>query len=166
MILADIVELERGAAECDIPLTVDNLVGDDHVIGLERGDAGLGVRVCDKGRAEVFERLAAGDVVEMAVAVNHIFDRRFGHGLDRLDIGLRRPPLANRVGRDHARGRDDEHRLVVAVAKDIDVVGDLGGGERRRSGLLCLRRDGARARDDCREHAREVNPQHCRLSLA
>jgi hypothetical protein len=81
-------------------------------------------------------------------------------------IGFRRPPLADRVGGDHARGRDDEHRLMVAVAKDVDVVRDLGGGERRRSRLLCLRRDGERASDDCREHAREANPQHCRISLA
>jgi hypothetical protein len=28
---------------------------------------------------------------------------------------------------------------MVAVAKDIDVVGDLGGGERRRRRLLRLR---------------------------
>ena len=143
-----IVELERGATECDVPLTADNLIGDDHVIGLERGDAGLGVRVGDKGRAEVFERLAAGDVVEMAVAVNHIFDRRFGHGLDRVDIGLRRPPLADRVGRDHARGRDDEHRLVAAEAEDVDVVGalDLGGGEGWLLWLLCLRSAGKQGR--------------------
>src|SRR5260370_7940694 len=73
----------------------------DHVIGLERGDAGLGVRVGDKGRAEVFERLAAGDVVEMAVAVNHIFDRPFGHGPAPVVIWLPPPPLATRARPDH-----------------------------------------------------------------
>src|SRR5262245_35431450 len=140
MILADIVELERGATERDVPLAADYLVGDDHVVGLKRCNAGLGVRVGDKGRAEVLEWLAAGDVVEMAVAVNDVLDRRLGHGLDRVDIGLGRPTLADWVGGNHARGRDDEHRLMIAIAKDIDVVRDLGGGEWRRRWLLRLRR--------------------------
>src|SRR5262249_58426635 len=50
---------------------------------------------------------------------------------------------------------------MIAIAKDIDVVRDLGGGEWRRRWLLRLRRGGKRARDDCRYHAREMNPQHC-----
>src|SRR5262249_22870772 len=160
MILADIVEFERGATERDVPLAANYLVGNDHVIGLERSNAGLGVGVGDKGRAEILECLAAGDVVEMAVAVDDVLDRRLGHGLDRVDIGLCRPALADWVGRNHPRGRDDEHRLMVAVAKDIDVVGDLGGGERRRRGLLRLHGGGEHARDDDRDHAREMNPQH------
>ena len=35
MVLADVVELERGAAELDVLLAVDDLVGDDDVIRLE-----------------------------------------------------------------------------------------------------------------------------------
>src|SRR5262249_42650854 len=161
MILADIVELKCSATERDVPLAADNLVGVDDVIGLKCCTAGSGVRAGDKGRAEVLEWLAAGDVFEMAVAVNDVLDRRLGHGLDRVDIGLCRPTLADWVGGNHARGRDDEHRLMVAIAKDIDVVRDLGGGEWRRSWLLRLRRGGKRARDDCRYHAREMKPQHC-----
>jgi hypothetical protein len=55
MILADIVELDCGATERDVPLGVNNLVGNDHVIGLKRSNAGLGVPVGDEGRAEVLE---------------------------------------------------------------------------------------------------------------
>ena len=84
-------------------VAVDDLVGDDDVCGLSCSDARLGVLVGDEGRAQVLERLAAGDVVEMAVAVDHVLDRRLGHGLDGVDIGFRRPPLADRVGGDHAR---------------------------------------------------------------
>ena len=36
-----------------------------------------------------------------SVAVDNVFDRRLAHGLDRVDIGLRRPPFTNRVGGDH-----------------------------------------------------------------
>jgi len=59
MVPAHVVQLERGAAERDVPLVVDDLIGDDDIVGLERGDAGLGVPVGDEGRAEVLERLAA-----------------------------------------------------------------------------------------------------------
>jgi hypothetical protein len=67
VVLADIVELERGAAERDVSLAVDDLVGHDDIIGLECGDTSFGISVCNKGRAEILERLAAGDVVEIAV---------------------------------------------------------------------------------------------------
>src|SRR5262249_5579518 len=138
MILADIVELERGATERDVPLAVDNLIGDDDIVRLECGDSGLGVSVCHKSRAKVLEWFAAGDVVEMAVAVNNVFDRRLGHGLDRVDIGLHRPPLADRIGGDHAVRRDNEHRLMTAITEDVDIVRDLGSGEWRRSWRLRL----------------------------
>jgi hypothetical protein len=163
VVLADIVELERGPAERYVALAVDDLVGDDNVNGLERLDTGLGILVRDKGRAEVLERLATGDVVEMAVAVDDVFDRRLGDGLDRVDIGLRRPPLADRVGGDHAVRCDDEHRLMTAIAEDIDVVRDLGGGEWRRSRLLRLRGCGKHDGDDCSGHTRKVNSQHVRF---
>src|SRR4249919_3605861 len=64
----------------------------------------------------------ASDVIEMAVAVNDVFDRRLSHRLDRVGIGLRRPPFTNRVGGDHARGRDDEHRLMAAITENVDIV--------------------------------------------
>src|SRR3954470_5075781 len=68
-----------------LPSTI--LVGDDDIIRLARRDTVSGIPVRDEGRAEVLERLAAGDVVEMAVAVDDVFDRRLGHGLDCVDIG-------------------------------------------------------------------------------
>jgi len=41
-----------------------------------------------EGCAKVLERLTAGRVIEMAVAVDDVFDRRLGHGLDGIDVGL------------------------------------------------------------------------------
>ena len=75
MVLADVVELERRAAERDVYFKIDNLVRDDDVIRFECGDASLGILVGDKGRAKILEWLAASDVIEMAVAVNDVFDR-------------------------------------------------------------------------------------------
>ena len=37
--------------------------------------------------AQVLERRAASGVIEMAMAVGDIFDRRLGHGMDSVDIG-------------------------------------------------------------------------------
>src|SRR5262249_57049593 len=63
------------------------------------------------------------DVIEVAVAVDHVLDRRLGDLLDLLDIGLGGwAAFADRIGRDHALRRDDEHRLMTAVAEDVDVV--------------------------------------------
>ena len=61
-------------------------------------------------------------------------DRRIGHRLDPVDIVLRRTPFTDRIGGDHARGRDDEHRLVTPVAKNVHVVRHLGCGERGGAG--------------------------------
>ncbi len=137
MVLADPVQFERSAAEREGLLVADRLVGNDDVGILARGQMGLGVLLGDEGRAHVLERLAAGDMVEVDVAVDHVFDRRLADRLDGVDIGLRRPPFADRVGRDHAVRRDDEHRLVTHIAEDVDVIGpiDLGGGGRRLLGL-------------------------------
>ena len=92
----------------------------------------------DEGGAGILERLAAGDVVIVAVAVDHVADRRLGDLADFRDVGRHRlrPALADRVGGDHALGRDDEHRLMPLIAKDVDPVGavDLGGREQRRGG--------------------------------
>src|SRR6516164_3057663 len=162
MVLAYIVELERGTAERDVAAAVDDLVRDDDVIWLKQGDAVPGISVRDEGGAKVLEWLAPGDVVEMAVAVYDVFDRRPGHGLDGIDIRLHRPPLADRVGGDHAVRCDDEHRLMTAIAEDIDVIRDLGGGERRRSRLLRLRRCGKDDGNECSSHTCIVNPQHGR----
>src|SRR5437667_10178863 len=50
--------------------------------------------------------------------------------------------IGNRIGRDDTLGRDDEHRLITAIAENVDVVGDLRRREKRwRSGWRwCARR--------------------------
>ena len=89
----------------------------------------------DRG-ARILERLAAGDVVVVVVAVDQVLDRLVGDLLDLVDVGGHRlrPPVADGIGGDHAVPGDDEHRLMVAVAEDVDVIGavDLGGRERWR----------------------------------
>jgi len=137
---------ERGVAELDRPLVAHRLVGEHRVRILERGEALLGFLVRDEGRAGLLERLAAGDMVEVVVAVDHVLDRLARDLLDLVDVGDHRlrAPVADRVGRDHAGRRDHEHRLVVSIAENVDVVGavDLGG---REGWLRRLLRVGRRA---------------------
>src|SRR5262245_58561039 len=138
MVLADIVELERGAAERNVAFVADNLVRNHHIRRLERIYAGFGITVCDEDRPGILERLATCDVVEMAVAVNHIFDRSLGDLLDLLDVCLRGwTSQADRIGCDHALRGDDEHRLMPAEAEDVDILRalHLGGGV---GGSRCL----------------------------
>src|SRR5262245_7477287 len=85
------------------------------------------------------EWLPAGDMVEMAVAVDDVVDRGLRDLSDLLDIGAcRGTPQPNWIGGDHAFWCHDEHRLMPPVSEDVDVVGvvDLGGGEQRRGGRL------------------------------
>ena len=94
----------------------------------------------DERRAQVLERLAAGDVIVVAVAVDHVLDRLLGDLLDLVDVGRSRPAAGRRPIGSVAitpAWRDDEHRLMALVAEDVDVVGafDLGGGEQRRRRL-------------------------------
>ena len=143
MVLAEIKQFERGAAEFDLAAAViDDEVGNDDVRPFALLDQRLGILVGDEDGAEVLERLAAGDVVEMAVAVDHVADGRLGDLADLADIGGRRgPALADRIGGDDAVGRDDEHRLMALITEHVDVVGagDLGGREQRRCRGLGVR---------------------------
>ena len=127
-----------------VRLVVEGLVRQHRVRVLEHGEPLLGPLVRDDGGAGVLERLAAGDVVVVMVAVDQVLDRLFRDLLDLVDVGLpaRRPAVGDRVGSDHAGLGDDEHRLMVAVAEDVDVVGafHLGRLERRAGG--CGRRRG------------------------
>ena len=128
-----------------VRLVVEGLVGQHRVRVLEHGQPLLGPLVRDDGGARVLERLAAGDVVVVVVAVDQVLDRLVGDLLDLVDVGLPagRPAVGDRVGGDDARLGDDEHRLMVAVAEDVDVVGafHLGrldgwpGGRGRLRGL-------------------------------
>src|SRR5690348_18504977 len=87
-----------------------------------------------EGGAELLEGLAPGNMIIVMMAIDHIFDRLVRHGLDRVDIGLGRTLIGNGIGSDDALRRHDEHRLVIAVPKDIDVVCavHLSGGNLRR----------------------------------
>ena len=68
-------------------------------------EARLRILMRDDRGPRILERLAAGDVVEVVVAVDHVLDRLVGDLLDLLDIGRHRlrTPVADRVGGDHAR---------------------------------------------------------------
>jgi len=175
MVFANVEQFQRGAAERDDFAVVDDLVGHDDIRGLQRLDAFLGIAMRNEGRAQILERLTASGVVEMTVAVNDVFDRRLGHGLNGVDIGFCRPPQADRIGGDHACRRDDEHRLMTDIAEEVDVVGDLGGrgwgrrccswrgrGNLRRSRRLLLSPCNQGARNKCRSYARIIKPLHGR----
>src|SRR5262249_26276959 len=86
------------------------------------------------------------------MAVDQILDRRFGDLADLVQVSFcrLRAAIADRVSDNHAGGRDDEHRLVILITEDIDVVGalDLGGCKHRRL-RRCLRHCGRRT--TCRE---------------
>ena len=98
----------------------------------------------DDERAGILERLATRDMVVMMVAVDQVFDRRPRDLANLVDVSLRglRAQIGNRIGRDDTLGRDDEHRLITAIAENVDVVGDLRRREKRwRSGWRwCARR--------------------------
>ena len=151
MVEPEIGELQRGAAELDGLGLVEGLVGHHHVGVLGLRQMSLGVLVRDHARAGVLERLAAGDVVEMVMAVDQILDRLVGDLLDLVDVvgHAFRPLVADRVGGNDAILGDDEHRLGAAIAEDVDAVGALHLGGRERRLLLLLRhgRRGACRRD-------------------
>ena len=159
MIEAEIEQFERGAAELDDLLVADRLVRKDGVRIVERLEPRGGGLVRDHARAGILERLAACDVIEVVMAVDQILDRLVGDLLDRIDVLLTalRPAVGDRIGGDDAVLGDDEHRLMAAVAPDVDVVGafDLRGLLRRtlrlrhsRTGKYARQQ---RGRDRCEE---------------
>ena len=134
------------------------------------------VLVRDDLGAGILERLAAGDVIEVMVAVHQELDRLVGDLLDLVDVLLAAgwAAVGDGIGRDHAGRRDDEHRLVVAVPEDVDVVGavDLLGLDlrsllrlRRRRYLLRLCRHGQRNGQRCGTNGHECSSCHGRPSL-
>src|SRR5215510_9159055 len=142
VIEAEIGELQRGATELDRLGRVEGLVDRHHQRILQLVEPLLGAFVRNHASAGVLEGLAAGNVVEMMVAVDQIADRLVGDLLDLIDVVLHalRPRIADRISGDDAGRRDDEHRLRAAVAEDVDALGalDLGGRERRLLRLLWL----------------------------
>jgi hypothetical protein len=86
MVEAEISQLERGAAELDRFVLIDRLIGKHRVRILNALEALFGFLVRHELGAGVLEWLAAGDVVEMVMAVNHVSDRLVGDLLDLVDI--------------------------------------------------------------------------------
>ena len=151
---SDVGQLERGVTELNRPLLVHRFIGQRRRRILEHCEAFLRLLVGDDLRAGILERLAAGDVVVVVVAVDQVLDRLVGDLLDFVDIGCHRlrASVTDGIGGDHAVSGDDEHRLVVGVAEDVDVIGafHLGGRKRERFWLLrLLLRLGCPAQDNC-----------------
>ena len=132
MISAGVDQFQRRAAQLDRALADHHFIGNQDVRGLERRQTLLGALVRDDPGAGILERFASGSVVIMVVAVDQIFDGLIGNFLDLGDIGYRRlrAPVADRIGGNHAGRRDDEHRLVILIAEDINVVGPFNLGRR------------------------------------
>ena len=89
--------------------------------------------------AGVLEGLATSDVIKVVMAVDQILDRLIRHLLDLVDVALSAGRLAvgNRIGGDHTRLGDNEHRLMIDIAENVDVVraGHLGRFDGRTIGL-------------------------------
>ena len=159
MVTPGIDEIERGPPELDRALPVHDLIGHDDDGRFQDRQPLLGATVRHHDGAGVLERLAAGNVIVMMVAVDQVLDRRLRDLPDFIEIGLYRlrPAITDRIGDDDAGRRHDEHRLMVLIAKDVDVVGafDLGGREQRWRGSGCRRlcmRDRCETDDDsCRK---------------
>ena len=163
VIFSHIDQFEIGAAERDRALVVDGFIDRHDVGAVHPSDGLLGEPVRHEGRAGVLERLAAGDVVGMAVAVDDVADRRLRDFPDFGEIGIRcRTVLADRIGGDDSLRRHHEHGLMALVAEHVDVVGDLGGCEGRLRGLLCLGRGGADDRCQRDRGRREQTAVHGR----
>src|SRR6266508_152056 len=91
------------------------------------------------------------------MTVNDVFDGRGGDLANFVELDLRSLwiGVADRVRRNHAVRRHDEHRLVAAVAKVIDVFGELRRrvGRRRGGGGRRSLRKRSRA-NRCQQHKR------------
>src|SRR5262245_28701819 len=173
MIKAEIFQFERSAAQLDCAAGVaDDLIGERSIRILEHGKPLLGPPVRNDGGARVLERLAAGDVIIVMMAVDQELDRLIGHLLDLGDIVLAagRPAVGDRISCDHPVLGDDKHRLMIAVAEYVDIVGavNLGRLDLRPLCLLrqprCCEPGGAqRDRYRCETNLRHERPPSCFL---
>jgi hypothetical protein len=128
MIEAEIFQLERGAAQLDRPaIVIHHLIGKRRIRVVEHGKALFGTPVRDDSGARILKGLAACYMVVMMMAVDQELDGPVGDLLDLGDIVLpaSRSAIRDRIGRDHSIFGHDEHRLMVSVAEDVDVVGTL-----------------------------------------
>jgi hypothetical protein len=112
---ARVDQLHRLATELDGHLVREGDVGHGRW-PLLPDDRALGVVVCDHDR--LLEHLAAGDVVSVIMAVDHVSD-----GLLEAFLNLVLQPCGglgvDRVRRDDAFGRDQENRNVKVVLEPI-----------------------------------------------
>src|SRR5262245_25586283 len=116
IVIPDLVVDDGGAKLQLAAAVINHEVRNDDIRRLAALQERLRVLVGDEDSAQILERLAARDVVGVAVAVYDVLDRRLSDLADFCDVGRRgRPPLPDRVGSDHAVGRDHEHRLVTLV---------------------------------------------------
>ena len=88
MIEAEVSQLERGPPKRDRSVVIDSLVGNHRVRVLETLETRLGLFVRDERGTGILERLAASDVVEVVVAIDHVPDRLVRDLLDLFYIGF------------------------------------------------------------------------------
>src|SRR5262249_15370519 len=122
---AEVPQLKGSAAERDGPLGVERFVRQHRVRIIDHGKPLLGPLVRDHGRPGVLECFAASDVVKVVVAIDQILDRLVSDLLNFVDIRLStgRPAISNGVGSYHPVIGNDEHRLMVDIAEDVNVAG-------------------------------------------
>ena len=128
---------DRNCCPAYLALAVSHLVGNNDGRWFRRLDTRLGVPCATNTAPRSLKWLAACDVIEMAVAVDRVFDRGPSDLLDFLDICLGRwPPFADRVGRNHALGRDDLRALPSSTGMRRNI------SNRTRSGASAFREIG------------------------
>lgn len=95
----------------------------------------------------------------LMMAVDDVPDRLVSDLSDLINVSCHGlgPTVSDRIGSNHARRGNNEHGLVIAVAKDVNVISavDLCGGKRR---LLSLGRPTKDRYDQYRAHNDLNNP--------
>ena len=146
MIESEVIQLNHRAAQLDhAALVAYHFVGQHRMGILQYFKALFGQMMCDHARAGILEYLAAGDVIKVMVAVDHVLDGFVGDLADFIQIRLPAggSAIGHGVGYDHAVVGDDENRLVIDVAKNVNAVRAIDLGDLNRRARGCLRKGGA-----------------------
>src|SRR5262245_65705865 len=124
MVRVDVDEFKRGTAERDHLLLVYNLVRhydrvEQRVLLFRPLEMSLGIFVCDDDRALILKRFAAGDVIEMGVAIDKILHWLVGNSLDLSEIGRHCfwTIAGDRGGRYHTLRRHEDRGALSRVAE-------------------------------------------------
>src|SRR6516165_10705060 len=123
MVASDIGQFEPGASKADHAGIADTAIRQDRIRIIERREALLDILMRNEGGPKRLEWLAAGDVIVMMMAVDHVLDRFIRDFLDLVDVsrnGLR-TGKSDRIGHDYSIFRNDEHRLMIGVAVYVNV---------------------------------------------